>query len=117
MIFSALDGKQFDMELNLKRKLYMKDKKVIREYNAKDIVNIDGSGVLFADGFSLDFMECGSCFPIKHPYGNQYIGARFTGAFWQFFVKDASIVVLCNDTDETIKILSHVGFSNSYDLS
>lgn len=105
------------MELKQKRQLYIKCKKSIREYDAKDIVNIDDLGIMFSDGFFLQFAECGKYFPVDHPYGRQYIGARFTGEFWQFFVKDASIVVLCEDRDDTLKILSHIGFLNSFDLS
>ena len=60
------------MELNQKRSLYMREKKTIREYNATDIVSIDDSGILFSDGFSLDFMECGNYFPIDHPYADSH---------------------------------------------
>ena len=109
--------KELDMELEQKRSLYIKDNKVIREYDIAEVFNIDDSGIVFNDGRVLDFKECGNCFPIEHPYGRKYIGARFTGAFWQFFTNEMSIVVLCNDRDDTLKILSHIGFMNSYDLS
>ncbi len=39
------------MELKQKRKLHIKGKKSIREYDAKDIVNVDDSGIMFSDGF------------------------------------------------------------------
>ena len=105
------------MELEQKRSLYIKNNKVIREYDIAEVFNIDDSGIVFNDGRVLDFKECGNCFPIDRPYGRKYIGARFTGAFWQFFTNEMSIVVLCNDRDDTLKILSHIGFMNSYDLS
>ena len=52
------------MELKQKRQLYIKSEKLIREYDAKDIVNVDNSGIMFSDSFFLQFAECGKYFPI-----------------------------------------------------
>ena len=105
------------MELQQKRKLYMKDAEILREYNAKDIIGINEKEIRFSDGYLLDLMECKDYFPIEHPYGHRYIAARFTGAFWQFFIEEGSIVILCDSMDDCSKILSTIGFSRSFDLS
>ena len=104
------------MNLEQKRKLYMKEVKILREYNATDITSIDGRQICFFDGFLLDFAECKEFFPIEHPYGRKYIGGRMTNAFWQFFVKEGSIVILCDDVEGYLNILSNIGFTNSFEL-
>ena len=104
------------MELQQKRKLYMKDAEILREYNAKDIIGINEKEIRFSDCYLLDLMECKDYFPIEHPYGRKYIGGRMTGAFWQFFVEEGSIVVICNGMEGYLKILSNIGFANSFEL-
>ncbi len=105
------------MELQQKRKLYMKDAEILREYNASDIKSINEKDIIFADGYFLDLMECKDYFPIERPNGRKYIAARFSGAFWQFFLEEGSIVVLCDGMDDYFKILSNIGLFHSFDLS
>lgn len=105
------------MKLEKKRELYLESKKTIYEYNIQEVVSINDSGILFSDGRSIDFAECRTCFSMQHPHGRQYIGARFLGEFWQFFTNNSCIIILCDNLDESLKILSHIGFANSFDLS
>ena len=105
------------MKLEQKRKLYMKNAEVLHEYNAKDITTINEKEIRFSDGYWLDLMECKDCFPIEASSGRKYIGARFSGAFWQFFVEQGSVVLLCDSTEDYCGILLHIGFINSFDLS
>ena len=107
----------FKMKLEQKRKLYMKDAEVLHEYSAKDITTINEKEIRFSDGYRLDLMECKDDFPVEAPDGRKYIGARFSGSFWQFFVEQGSVVVLCDNMEDYCGILSNIGFIHSLDLS
>ena len=95
----------------------MKYSEVLHEYNAKDITAINEKEIHFSDGYWLDLMECKDYFPIEVSSGRKYIGARFSGAFWQFFVEQGSVVVLCDNMEDYCGILSKMGFVHSFDLS
>jgi hypothetical protein len=107
------------MTLEQKRELYLKDAKVMREYRMQDIDCINEKGIRFRDGYWLDFVECRECFPIRLNGNNKhnYIGARCVGSFWQFFVEQGSVVILCDNIDDYCEILSEIGFLRSFDLS
>ena len=70
----------------------------------------------FSMGFYLILQSAKNFFPIEHPYGRKYIGGRMTNAFWQFFVKKGSIVILCDDVEGYLNILSNIGFTNSFEV-
>lgn len=71
------------MNSEQKRKLYMRVGEILHEYSAKDITTITEKEIRFSDGYMLDLMECQDYFPIAVPNGCKYIGARFSGEFWQ----------------------------------
>ena len=89
------------------------ESKTLHEYNISEISEISEKGILFSDGRYLDFEECRK----YSPYGDRYIGARSTGRFWQFYTQNDYVVIVCNDMDSYKKILSNIGFINSFDLS
>ena len=95
----------------------MKNAAVLHEYNAKDITAINQKEIRFSDGYWLDLMECKDYFPIEASDGHKYIGARFSGAFWQFFIEQGSVVILCDNTEDFCGILSNIGLIRSFDLS
>lgn len=95
----------------------MKSAEILVEYNFKDIAVINEKEIRFFDGYWLDLMECKEYFPYNEPAGRKYIGARCVGAFWQFFVEQGSVVVLCENTEDSCAILSKIGFLRSFDLS
>jgi hypothetical protein len=105
------------MELLEKRKLYMRDAEILREYDVKDITIITETEIRFSDGYLLDLMECKEYFPVEGPYGRKYIAARFSGAFWQFFTEEGSIIILCDNIEDSSNLIDNIGYIRSYDLT
>ena len=104
------------LTLEQMQRLYIKSN-ILCEYNSNQIKEVSKKGILFEDERLLDFEKCKEYFPYEAPYGRKYIGARFPHLFWQFFDKNDSVVVLCNDRDDYYTIFTNIGILNSFDLS